>query len=167
MEYFEIKNGINLFLLSFPRLLVLPLTPQKTQAACVCVCVCDVYCADRSEGQTLKGGAQGCSSKHSGVLGIWGRVILSKECQTPSFFCTLYPFPSEPQHQEVVIAVNWGGSFPAHPSCSCHFSTPPPPPPSPPTAQCQVTTYLFWFPSFLNFQHLLESAPSGVPLTFS
>ena len=72
MEYFGIKNGINLFLVSFPRLLVLHLTLQKTQAAfvCVCVCVCGVYCADRSEGQTLKGGAQGCSSKHSGVLGI-------------------------------------------------------------------------------------------------
>ena len=31
----------------------------------------------------------------------------------------------------------------------------------PPTAQCQVTTYLFWFPHSLYFQHLLESAPSG------
>ena len=37
MEYFGIKNGINLSLVSFPRLLVLHLAPQKTQAAFVCV----------------------------------------------------------------------------------------------------------------------------------
>ena len=47
--------------------------PTKNPSS-FCVCVGGGwgvgYCADRSEGQTLKGAAPGCSSKHFGVLGI-------------------------------------------------------------------------------------------------
>lgn len=63
-----------------------------------------------------------------------------------------HPLPN-PNTRTVVIAANWGPSFPAQPSPLCKPCV-------------RVTPYLFWFPPFLYLCGL-ESSPSEMPLTFN